>query len=118
MSMFTCFACDGLNPPQAARCLHCDAALARPPRFARRLARLLGPAGAILLAACYGGPGLYYRNRQVGPGGAMRFDHDHDGVLGPWECGPNASPDCEAAVRAAPPLPDLDCNDSDPSIYP
>lgn len=53
--MLTCRACGGLTPPgSSSTCLHCDA------RFGVRWPLLLlAPASAILLAACYGGPGYY-----------------------------------------------------------
>jgi hypothetical protein len=80
---------------------------------------LLGPAGAILLAACYGAPGMYNRQRfPYGPGGAVRLDEDHDGSFGPWTCGPNATAECEEFVRTAPPPADLDCDDHDATRYP
>jgi hypothetical protein len=116
--MQTCPSCDGLNPVAARTCVHCDVALPRRSRLAARLALLLGPAGSILLAACYGGPGMYHRAMPQGPGGSYRLDEDHDGAYGPWQCGPNATVDCENAVRAAPPPADLDCDDHDPTRYP
>ncbi|MEO7095211.1 MAG: hypothetical protein ABI175_18265, partial [Polyangiales bacterium] len=77
MSMLTCSACDGLTPAAAsATCLHCDAPLRRPPRWVLRMTKLLGPAGAILLAACYGAPGRYRAERPAGPGGAEDRQHD------------------------------------------
>jgi hypothetical protein len=80
---------------------------------------LLGPAGAILLAACYGAPGMYGRQRYPhGPGGATRLDEDHDGAYGPWTCGPNTVQECDDFVRTAPPPEDLDCDDHDPTRYP
>ena len=76
---------------------------------------LLGPAGAILLAACYGAPGRYYGMREpINPQGTTRMDRDHDGVLGPYECvGGNA-----CAQLSMPPPPDLDCDDNDPTKFP
>jgi len=82
--MLTCARCDGLTPQPAGVCLHCDAPLAPPRRspIARRLSILLGPAGTILLAACYGGPGMYGHSPATGPAGAQRLDEDHDGAYG------------------------------------
>src|SRR5215211_3225715 len=106
--MLTCRRCGGLTPPESLTlepprsgsapqidCLHCDAPLPRPPRWARRLSALLGPAGAILLAACYGGPGRYHSGvREPMPDGLTRVDRDRDGVLGPYECRNPTDADC------------------------
>jgi hypothetical protein len=120
MQMLTCTHCGGFTPHDTSRtCLHCDAPLRRPPRWARRLSVLLGPAGAILLAACYGAPGRYYNARgPMGPGGATRVDNDRDGAFGPWICPPHVGPSCEAEVARMGPPPDLDCDDNDPRRYP
>jgi putative metal-binding protein len=89
MQMLTCDSCGGLTPrPDAARCLHCDSAFGRRRSWA---AILLGPAGAILLAACYGPPGRF-QGQPVTP---TQADHDGDG-----------SP------------ANLDCDDNDPTRYP
>jgi len=116
--MISC-ACGGLTPIGASNaCLHCDAPLRQPPRWALRLTALLGPAGAILLAACYGGPGRYYgAQRPTGPGGAFRMDHDGDGVPGGWEC-PQDSPAGCGDFTKQPPPPDADCDDADRTRYP
>jgi hypothetical protein len=89
-------------------CLHCDAPL-RAPRWARKLTALLGPAGAILLAACYGAPGRYYARDQPQP-----IDMDHDGAAVRYECHGNYG-DCLARRQNA---PTLDCDDADPARYP
>lgn len=118
MSMLTCSACDGLTPEAAAAtCLHCEAPLPRPPRWALRFTKLLGPAGAILLAACYGAPGRYHAERPVGPGGATRVDHDGDGNLGPYACEASSGPSCAQMLQSQPPAPDADCDDNDPKRY-
>ena len=117
--MLTCARCGGLTPPEASTsCLHCDGPLRRPPRWARRLTGLLGPAGAILLAACYGGPGRYHGMHEPGhPAGAARLDRDRDGVLGPYECGAGRT-ECAAQLAGLPPPADLDCDDSDATKFP
>ena len=121
MSMLTCARCDGLTPQPAGVCLHCDAPLAPPRRsaFARRLSILLGPAGTILLAACYGGPGMYGHSPAAGPAGTQRLDEDHDGAYGPWTCAhaPDAAR-CQEAIAGLPAPGDLDCDDHDPARYP
>lgn len=115
--MLTCSSCAGLTPLDAsATCLHCDAPLRRPPRWALRLSALLGPAGAILLAACYGGPGRYHTERPAGPGGAERMDKDGDGNLGPYVC-PVPGSTCEREIERVPPPADVDCDDADPRRY-
>ena len=117
--MQTCPSCDGLNPTAARACVHCDEALPRRSRLAQRLSLLLGPAGSILLAACYGAPGMYrHQNYPNGPGGAVRLDEDHDGAYGPWTCGPNTTEACDDFVRHEPPPADLDCDDHDATRYP
>lgn len=122
MAMLTCARCDGLTPQPARACLHCDAPLAQPrrSRLARRLSILLGPAGTILLAACYGGPGMYgHESGKNGPNGAQRLDEDHDGALGPWTCAHAFdAARCEEAIRGMAPPNDLDCDDHDPARYP
>ena len=112
--MLTCALCGGLTPRGASRhCLHCDAPLRR-----SRLHKLLAPAGAVLLAACYGPPGRYYHAQNVrNPEGAIRNDRDGDGALGAWECNPH-DVRCEAWVKDQPVPPDLDCDDRDPARYP
>jgi hypothetical protein len=117
--MLTCSHCGGLTPRESSSiCLHCDAILPRAPRWARRLSVLLGPAGAILLAACYGAPGRYGRSADY-PQGMTRQDLDHDGAAGPWICqGGYSRPRCEEEIRRMPPPPDLDCDDADPKRYP
>ncbi|MEO8706588.1 MAG: putative metal-binding motif-containing protein [Kofleriaceae bacterium] len=88
--MVSCRDCGGLTPRAASRtCLHCDAPLRAPGAWAWKLTALLGPAGAILLAACYGGPGRYHANMPSGP------DNDGDGVQN-----------------------GTDCDDADPARYP
>jgi hypothetical protein len=108
--MLTCSACGGLTPRDLARatCLHCDVPL-RAPRWARRLSRLLGPAGAILLAACYGAPGRYYAREGIVP-----IDSDGDGVPGSYRCDRYyAGEDCRPDPNV-----ELDCDDADPQRYP
>lgn len=122
MPMLTCSICRGLTPASAsATCLHCDAPLVdssrRPPRWALRLTALLGPAGAILLAACYGAPGRYHTARPMGPNGATRYDRDGDGELGAFTCADNPSSECEAELARIPPPADLDCDDGDRTRY-
>jgi len=120
--MLTCPRCDGLTPQPAGACLHCDAPIASPrrSRLARRLSVLLGPAGTILLAACYGGPGMYARQAPAsGPGGAQRLDEDHDGAAGPWTCAHAYDvARCEEAIRGLATPDDLDCDDHDPARAP
>ena len=117
--MLTCTSCDGLTPiGSSSRCLHCDTPLRRPPRWALRLSVLLGPAGAILLAACYGGPGRYHAMRPDGPHGMTRFDRDGDGNLGAYTCEQATSPpQCESELGNTPPAPDVDCDDNDRTRY-
>jgi hypothetical protein len=118
MSMLTCSTCGGLTPLDASpSCLHCDTPLRRPPRWMIRFTALLGPAAAILLAACYGAPGRYHAERPMGPGGATRVDRDGDGDPGGYECGPYAGPDCAAEIAKLPPPPDADCDDNDRTRY-
>src|SRR5262245_33102095 len=84
--MLTCSACGGLTPPDASTtCLHCDEPLKKPPRWFLKVTSLLGPAGAILLAACYGAPGRYLREPARNDG-VTRVDQDGDGAYGPWVC--------------------------------
>jgi hypothetical protein len=79
---------------------------------------LLGPAGAILLAACYGAPGRYYGMREPAPyPGATRMDRDRDGVLGPYEC-VRGGDDCAAQLANLPPPTDLDCDDNNAARFP
>lgn len=116
--MITCSACDGLTPIDAsATCLHCEAPLRRPPRWVLRVTKLLGPAGAILLAACYGAPGRYHSERPTGPGGANRLDRDGDGNLGPYECPAAKDPEQCQRELAPYPTPDADCDDADPKRF-
>lgn len=117
--MLTCSACAGLTPSGAsATCLHCEAPLRRPPRWVLRATKLLGPAGAILLAACYGAPGRYRAERPVGPNGMTRVDHDGDGNLGPYTCEGSPSTACDQNTLGDPaPPPDVDCDDNDPKRY-
>lgn len=118
MSMLTCATCSGLTPDQAsATCLHCEAPLRRPPRWMLRVTALLGPAGAILLAACYGAPGRYHTERPIGPHGMTRVDQDGDGELGGFVCDPNAGPECPTELERTPPPADLDCDDHDRTRY-
>lgn len=119
MQMLTCAACRGLTPHDSPSrtCLHCDAPLRRPPRWVLRLSALLGPTGALLLAACYGAPGMYRRDHN-GPEGATRVDRDGDGAFGPWECGNYSGPRCHDELAHLPPPPDLDCDDNDRTRYP
>jgi Putative metal-binding motif len=118
MSMLTCSACDGLTPAAASStCLHCEAPLRRPPRWVLRFTKLLGPAGAILLAACYGAPGRYRAERPMGPGGTTRVDRDGDGNLGPYTCEQSRSAQCEDELKRQAQPPDVDCDDNDPKRY-
>jgi Putative metal-binding motif len=120
VQMLTCARCGGLTPLDSSRdCLHCDAPLWRPTRWTRRLTALLGPAGALLLAACYGAPGRYYNVREPGtPDGASRADRDHDGVLGAYECTYGNVEACKAQLARLPPPSDVDCDDTDPARFP
>lgn len=114
MQMLTCNACGGLTPSgSSSTCLHCDVPL-RAPRWAVKLTSLLGPAGAILLAACYGGPGRYADREPYGYG-VTRPDRDGDGALGDYEC---QSPTRCEELRRTQPLTDLDCDDNDRTRYP
>jgi hypothetical protein len=119
MSMLTCTTCDGLTPiGSSATCLHCDTPLRRPPRWVLRLTALLGPAGAILLAACYGAPGRYHTVRPDGPHGMTRVDRDGDGNLGAYTCEQASSQaECNAELGNTPPAPDADCDDNDRARY-
>jgi hypothetical protein len=118
VNMLTCRRCGGLTPPEASSaCLHCDAPLPRPSRRARRLAALLGPAGSILLAACYGGPGRYHDMKRQLPDGVTRADRDHDGAPGPYECAPSVA-DCAQRIADLPPPSDIDCDDGNAAIFP
>ena len=116
--MLTCTSCGGLTPPEAsATCLHCDALLRKPPRWMLKLTSLLGPAGAILLAACYGAPGRYHTMRPQGPGGMTRVDKDGDGNLGAYTCEYARTPECEAELAKVTQPVDVDCDDSDRTRY-
>ena len=110
--MLTCVACGGLTPAPARRCLHCDASLRR-----SVLRKLLAPAGAVLLAACYGPPGRYQHHEPVRPGAPIRLDRDGDGARGPWECRDH-DVRCQHTLDQQPVPPDLDCDDHDPARYP
>jgi len=80
---------------------------------------LLGPAGTILLAACYGGPGMYAHQPASSPGGAQRLDEDLDGAYGPWTCAHAYDvARCEDAIRGLPAPDRLDCDDLDPARHP
>jgi hypothetical protein len=115
--MLTCRGCAGLTPAESSStCLHCDAPLQRPPRRAR-IAALLAPASAILLAACYGASGRYREPKASMPDGLMRADRDHDGAAGPYECQPHAG-DCASRLAAAPAADNLDCDDANASVFP
>jgi hypothetical protein len=133
--MQTCSACGGLTPLESidkdslqdsagasleSSCLHCDAPL-RAPRWARKLSALLGPAGAILLAACYGGPGRYRTDTSPIPGspeaGPMYEDADQDRAPSPYFC-PGEHPACLEKLGSAPKLTDEDCDDKNPAIHP
>lgn len=100
MAMLTCGSCHGLTPDGASiTCLHCEAALTIPPRWARKLAWVFGPVGAVLLAACYG-PSGRYRNEPMAPNGSSAVDRDGDGSY------------------ASPTTANGDCDDNDPTRYP
>ncbi len=89
MLMISCSSCGGLTPRLALSraCLHCGVRLPR-----TWLRRLLGPAGAVLLAACYGPPvGM----RGVQAPAPTPTDKDGDGATS-----------------------DVDCDDNDPTRYP
>lgn len=116
--MLTCATCGGLTPPDAATiCLHCDTPLRVPPRWVLKLTALLGPAGAILLAACYGAPGRYHAMRPEGPGGMTRVDKDGDGNLGAYTCEYAHTPQCEQELANTPLPADADCDDNDRTRY-
>src|SRR5258706_5512363 len=86
--MVTCSACDGLVPDGNRRCVHCNARITRRRRL---LAMLVGSAGTMLLAACYGPAGRY----QGAPMRPTPADRDGDGAPA-----------------------DIDCDDNDPTRYP
>lgn len=105
--MITCRICRGLTPETASpNCLHCEARLVSPPIWARRLAWVFGPAGAILLAACYGPAGRYRHDNNM-------QDQDGDGAA-TLRCDAAADVACEKAKAD----PALDCDDNDPSRFP
>ncbi len=81
------------------------------------MSALLGPAGAILLAACYGAPGRYGMSPNA-PQGATRVDRDGDGAPGGYECASYAGPSCQQELGQMPPPPDIDCDDADRTRYP
>ncbi len=118
--MLTCSTCSGLTPDGASlACLHCDAPLRIPPRWARRLSWVFGPVGAVLLAACYGPAGRYHV-RPDGPN-AMRVDQDGDGSLANGAaCDTRRAgyEQCERDRREIKPDPHADCDDTDASRYP
>lgn len=107
--MITCRICRGLTPETASpNCLHCEARLVSPPVWARRLAWVFGPAGAILLAACYGPAGRYRHDDKM-------QDNDGDGAA-TVRCDKAADvAGCEAAAKAD---PKLDCDDNDANSFP
>jgi hypothetical protein len=84
--MLTCPACGGLTPrtPGVASCLHCDGPLT-PPRGLSLLRLLLGPAGAVLLAACYGPPPGRYNHLDR----PTSVDRDGDGTPADADCDDN-----------------------------
>ena len=84
--MLTCSACGGLTPrtPHVVACLHCEAPLS-PPRGFALLRFLLGPAGAVLLAACYGPPPGRYQHASY----PTAVDHDGDGSPAGQDCDDN-----------------------------
>src|SRR5690349_17402866 len=87
--MWTCADCGGLVPIGSSEtCLHCDEPLPRRTPWALKLTALLGPAGALLLAACYGAPGRYgYQPATSGsPPTYTGEDRDGDGVVNGTDC--------------------------------
>jgi hypothetical protein len=78
--LISCTGCGGLSPDLAPACLHCDATLARPGRWARLFQLLAGGGFMMTLAACYGAP---YRDRMMHAGDQ---DRDFDGALIPADC--------------------------------
>jgi hypothetical protein len=84
--MLTCSSCGGLTTSSCGlACLHCEAPLS-PPRRSARWRYLLAPAGAVLLAACYGAPGRYKYAYNPGPTAA---DRDGDGARADVDCDDN-----------------------------
>lgn len=76
--------------------------------------RRLVLASLLVIAACNGESlRVVYRS----PQGGVRYDRDGDGFAGPWEC-PNGSTACDAEYLNSQPVPDLDCDDHDPSRHP
>jgi hypothetical protein len=89
MQMLTCDGCGGLTPRLDARvCIHCEAKLGRRRNW---LAFVVGTAGTVLLAACYGPSGRY----RAGPTTPTAADRDGDG----WPA-------------------NMDCDDQDPTRFP
>ena len=120
--MITCGTCAGLTPDGASlTCLHCDAALKLPPRWARKLAWVFGPAGAVLLAACYGPSGRYRDAHMAKRMGPAMIDRDGDGAY--TKSCETASPydreRCEHQLAQDPGDPKyLDCDDASAARYP
>lgn len=121
--MITCGSCSGLTPDGASlTCLHCDAALKMPPRWARKLAWVFGPAGAVLLAACYGPSGRYRQGPSMASerGAPMMIDRDRDGSFTKTcENAPQYDRErCEQQLASEPAGANLDCDDTDAARYP
>ena len=97
MALAACSSCDGLIPPAARTCPHCESP-ARP-TWTARLARVAaGGLAAVTLMACYGGPAYYDTCVDLDDDGWFPTCYDE-------ACDPEVDPNC-------------DCDDGNPAIFP